>query len=241
MACAALSELRGQYMPADSEQRSRKCTKCGAEKPETSDYFYRRRTRKSGWGSHCKACVNAFNKAKYHFDVEATRARSRDRARLNRKEHAAQTAEWRRANPEKAKALAANFYATHGDYRRRYSRDYYRKRSSEPAFIVLKRLRYRLWEATSKRKRVGSTLDLLGCSIKELVAHLESKFLPGMSWENRGAWHIDHIKPCACFDLSDANQQRECFHYTNLQPLWASDNRAKGAKYREEEPCRHQA
>ena len=51
-----------------------------------------------------------------------------------------------------------------------------------------------------------------------------------MTWDNHGEWHIDHIKPCASFDLTDADQQRECFNYTNLQPLWAKDNLSKGAK-----------
>lgn len=77
-----------------------------------------------------------------------------------------------------------------------------------------------------------STFELLGCTLEELYAHIEAQFLPGMSWGNYGhdTWHIDHIKPCASFDLTDPEQQRVCFHYTNLQPLWAIDNIRKGAK-----------
>jgi len=62
------------------------------------------------------------------------------------------------------------------------------------------------------------------------MAHLESLFLPGMSWENRHLWHIDHVLPCAAFDLTNPKEQRRCFHYTNLQPLWALDNIKKRAK-----------
>jgi hypothetical protein len=51
-----------------------------------------------------------------------------------------------------------------------------------------------------------------------------------MSFKNYGKWHIDHIRPCASFDLSKASEQKECFHYTNLQPLWAEDNLSKGIK-----------
>lgn len=72
---------------------------------------------------------------------------------------------------------------------------------------------------------------LLGCSFEDARKYLESKFQPGMSWENHGKWHIDHIRPCASFDLTDPDQQKECFHYTNLQPLWAKDNFIKNSKY----------
>ena len=74
-------------------------------------------------------------------------------------------------------------------------------------------------------------MDLLGCSIEEFINHMESKFTNGMTWDNYGVlgWHMDHIIPCASFDLTDEKQQRECFHYTNLQPLWHYENRAKQA------------
>ena len=71
-------------------------------------------------------------------------------------------------------------------------------------------------------------INLLGCTIQEARNHIEKQFIDGMSWENYGKWHIDHIKPCASFDLTKENDQRKCFHYTNLQPLWAKDNLVKG-------------
>lgn len=82
------------------------------------------------------------------------------------------------------------------------------------------------------------TADLVGCTTTHLRSHLESLFQPGMTWENYGAyrrggplkWNIDHIRPCVSFDLSDLEQQKICFHWTNLQPLWAPDNMAKGSR-----------
>jgi len=75
-----------------------------------------------------------------------------------------------------------------------------------------------------------STMKLLGCSDNFLKQYLQSKFTSGMSFKNYGKWHIDHIKPCASFDLRKKSEQIKCFNYTNLQPLWAKDNLKKGNK-----------
>ena len=93
-------------------------------------------------------------------------------------------------------------------------------------------LRVRLRDSLKNNYKCGSAIKNLGCSIQELKAHLESKFLPGMSWDNWkfNGWHIDHIKPLSSFNLSDKEQLAEACHYTNLQPLWAKDNLIKGDK-----------
>jgi hypothetical protein len=72
-------------------------------------------------------------------------------------------------------------------------------------------------------------MELIGCSIDKLWNHLESKFESWMTKENYGLWHVDHIIACAKFDLTRPEQQRTCFHYTNLQPLEAIENMRKGA------------
>jgi len=77
------------------------------------------------------------------------------------------------------------------------------------------------------------TLELIGCSIKELKLHLENKFIEGMNWENYGKWEIDHIKPCCKFDLTNIEEQKKCFNYNNLQPLWRKENLKKGAKWKQ--------
>ena len=84
-------------------------------------------------------------------------------------------------------------------------------------------------------KKAERTEKLMGCSFEKLKQHLESKFTKGMTWEKflkcgKNGIHIDHIKPCASFDLTKESEQKKCFHYTNLQPLWAIDNFKKGAK-----------
>lgn len=81
-----------------------------------------------------------------------------------------------------------------------------------------------------KGKKCATTVALLGISLEGAKTHIENQFKNGMSWSNAGEWHIDHIIPCASFDLSDPEQQKKCFHYTNLQPLWGKDNQKKGKK-----------
>ena len=101
-------------------------------------------------------------------------------------------------------------------------------------FRILCNLRCRIGSALKGKTKVTRTTILLGCTPDNLIIHLESKFTEGMSWENYGGemgWQIDHIKPCASFDLSDIEQQKKCFHYSNMQPLWAIDNLKKGSNF----------
>jgi hypothetical protein len=93
-------------------------------------------------------------------------------------------------------------------------------------------LRGRLRKCLTNGRKSARTEQLLGCSFTELVIHLQRQFVPPMSWAAflRGEIHIDHIVPCSRFDLSQAEQQRACFHFSNLQPLWAVDNLRKHAR-----------
>jgi hypothetical protein len=97
---------------------------------------------------------------------------------------------------------------------------------------VSEALRYYTKTKSTKTIKSNTTTELIGCSKQHLKNHMESLFKEGMSWDNmgRGGWHIDHIIPCAffsAFDLSKPSIQKLCFHYTNLQPMWESDNYRK--------------
>jgi hypothetical protein len=85
----------------------------------------------------------------------------------------------------------------------------------------------------------GTTADLLGSSVAELKAHLEANFDDQMSWENygrgAGSWHVDHIRPCASFNLSDEEQQKTAFNWRNLLPMWSEKNIAKADRYDHED------
>lgn len=105
----------------------------------------------------------------------------------------------------------------------------------DPNYRLVTCLRGRCRDAMSGRRKSAPTMKLVGCSVEFLRTYLETLFKAGMTWENHGLgkdkWHIDHIRPCASFDLTDPEQQRECFHYTNMQPLWSQENISKGSRY----------
>lgn len=107
-----------------------------------------------------------------------------------------------------------------------------RRRSTDLEFLLISRMRSRIAKVLAKRGAMKSarTEELLGCSLKSFFEHIEAQFLPGMTWQNRHLWHIDHRLPCKNFDLTDPRQQLVCFHFTNLRPLWAIDNMKKGAR-----------
>lgn len=123
-------------------------------------------------------------------------------------------------------------YKRNAEWRKRNWAKVYAKRL-EPTNKIASMFRSRLCTAIKKQlgfKKVKS-IELLGCSIPELMNHLQSKFYANMSWKNYGSyWHIDHVRPCASFNLQNEKEQQICFHYSNLQPLTAKDNIIKGAK-----------
>ena len=104
--------------------------------------------------------------------------------------------------------------------------------SNDVVFKIRTNLARRINHSVKKGFKSNKTLELLGCSPEDLKKHLEVQFTEGMTWDNYGirGWHIDHIVPCASFNLSNPEEQKKCFHYTNLQPLWWYDNLSKSNK-----------
>lgn len=102
----------------------------------------------------------------------------------------------------------------------------------DPAFKLINRCRIRLYHAVKGYRDEQSLTELLGCSAERFRLYIESLWGPGMTWKNYGlkGWHLDHKIPCCKFDFSDPEQVKKCFHFTNLQPLWAKDNLAKSRK-----------
>ena len=145
-------------------------------------------------------------------------------------------AEWRKRNPERFAAIQKRSREKPENRAQRVIDSVERARllmETNPEFKAKTRLRTLVLNRLHRHLagKSASMRELTGCSGAELVAHIEAQFQPGMSWQNHGDWHLDHIRPCASFDLTDPAQQRECFHYSNLQPLWAADNISKGDRW----------
>lgn len=121
---------------------------------------------------------------------------------------------------------------------------YHKRIKVDVEYKIVRTLRGRLSHAVTSYKergvvfKKGKTLEMLGCSMKFFLNHLENKFKRGMTWDNHGLqsyktakkWNIDHIEAIHKFDLTKPEQQNRCFHYSNLQPLWHTENRKKWYK-----------
>lgn len=192
--------------------------------------------------------IRGYSRANYHrhkeyYRVKSAeyRAKNRERIREQKREHYYSSGEagaalrreklkaWRQANREAYNAKNREYYRTSES----------RKIGTNLRNRINEAVRYERSTTDGVRSRKPSSLkrgsnfiDLLGCTIEELKAQFESQFTEGMTWERfmSGEIHIDHIKPCASFDLTKVSEQRKCFHHTNLQPLWAKDNLRKNDK-----------
>lgn len=196
------------------------CPHC-LEVKSTTEFYVCKSGRPS---SYCKECLVEYRKVWYT---------------KNREHQNQTTSAWAKNNPEKQRHRVRQYRAKHTKRMRELDREAQRRRwQNDPQHRLASALRNRFRAMLRSRKinKGNSALVLLGCSMEVFKVHIEARFQAGMSWENWGKgadkWNIDHIRPCASFpDLSDPAQQSQCFHYTNLQPLWQPENGSKGAKY----------
>lgn len=135
-------------------------------------------------------------------------------------------------NKDKVIQYARDYRKKNIDKVREYHRNYVKnKRATNPHYAIQHRLRNRLIVALRKHKgkKQASLVELVGCNLEQLKLHIENQFTNTMNWQEffNGNIVIDHIKPCCSFDLTKLEEQKACFHYTNLQPLWEKDNRSK--------------
>ena len=191
--------------------KKKTCTKCKVLKP--IDAFYtRKRPTASGFKeyrqSHCKDCKRKANAV---------------RAKDNREKVNAQN----RASRKRKKQGVKRKRQTHEEVMAKQVKYRRERRQRDPAFRMMDNLRRRLNLALQGKSKSARTQALLGCTPEECLAHIEAQFTEGMTHENT---EVDHIVPCASFNLENELEQRQCFHFSNLQPLFPPENRHKSAK-----------
>lgn len=176
-----------------------------------------------------KEKIRQRKKAYREANSEHVKRKKKEWQEANREKSRLRLRAYYKANREKARAAWKRWREENRD---RYNAYFLDKKAVDASFLIATRMRNRIRMALKSRSVSGTSrsVDLIGCTYEQLRTHIESLFLPGMSWERFGEIHIDHIVPCASFDLSDPEQQKICFHYTNLQPLWAKDNLVKGKR-----------
>jgi hypothetical protein len=210
----------------------KKCKVC----LETKSFlnFPKNKRQKDGYHYVCKNCRKEYNKS--------NQKNIKEYRETNKEKHKLQIQEWKKNNPKRVKELwkKNNSKKTkekikldnqkQKEYKKNWNRNQYKTNTN---YKLSQLLRIRLIDALkNKTNKIESSLELLGCSIEEFKLYLEKQFLLEMSWENHGTiWEIDHIKPCASFDLTCETQQKECFHYTNIQPLFKTSDIAKSFGY----------
>ena len=164
---------------------------------------------------------------------EKVAAYKREYQQNNKEKIAAYNREYRQKNKEE---IAAYFREYRQENKEKVAAYFRQRRRLDPEFNLLCRLRKRMYKAVKAAgldKKCASSIELLGISPQGLKEWLEAQFTDGMTWENRSDWHVDHIIPCDAFDLTVDQNQRICFWYKNLQPLWDKDNLQKSNTYTE--------
>jgi len=236
--------------------KTKVCSQCHKEKP-VSEYYPRRERGEGVVYPACKECHKRINneakerKAKWHQEnkerlsaqfnewkknnrdvyLEQKRNQNQKAWETKKDEMNAYQKAWREAHKESRKKTTRGYYDRNKSKICEYACGYMKaRRKSDPEYMLRINLRAGVRYALRKGEiKSGRTLSLIGCSVAYLKKHIESKFKDGMSWDNYGVngWHIDHIYPCAAFDLTKESEQKLCFNYTNLQPMWADENRSK--------------
>uniref|UniRef100_A0A6C0C381 HNH endonuclease n=1 Tax=viral metagenome TaxID=1070528 RepID=A0A6C0C381_9ZZZZ len=198
------------------------CKRCDETKPHEA--FYKNKRRKDGLQVYCKPCMKKENKVNYKKHKESWDKRTKEYNKTDK-------------NKKYRREWATNKYNTNPEHRQkcidRVVANERKKLDTDPTYKLIHNMRGRLRKAVKGYgDKYDTTMNLVGCNSTKLREYLEAKFTEGMTWENYGqGWHVDHIKPCCSFDLTSEEEQKKCFHYSNLQPLWAEDNLKKGGSY----------
>ena len=201
------------------------CSKCNIEKEICN--FHKWKNGPDGYKRDCKECRKLETKSYYNKNNEKIKLR---------------VSRYRKLNPDKVKEVKQKIYdrdkkrilmvnKLYRENNRKTRNAYIRNRKLTDPVFKLKYLinsRMRIFMKSHNITKKNKTFEIVGCTPKELKEHIENQFQSGMSWNNQGDWHIDHIIPLSSGKTED--EIVKLCHYSNLQPLWAIDNMKKGSK-----------
>ena len=211
------------------------CTKCNIEKDES--LFHKQASHIDGLRSWCKKCVNEHNAIYKKENKEKNKECNKKYYLKNIDERKMYSEQYRQEHKSQI-AVRQKIYndvnkVKLNEYQKQYSKE---RRITDVNFKLKTTFRNRIRTAIKAQygNKAHKSIELLGCTIDVAKKHIETQWTEGMSWENhgrgKGKWQIDHIIPCDAFDLTNPTQQKECFNYSNLQPLWQIDNIKKSNK-----------
>ena len=178
---------------------------------------------------------SAFGKCKSCYDMNRNSAPERRaaKAKYDSKyviDHKDERAAYKLSHKAEITKYRAEYYRMNKTKETKRHVEYKRKRyHNDIDFKLTELLRSRLRLALKRDSKSGSAVGDLGCSIRQFKLYIENQFESGMSWDNYGEWHLDHVQPLSSFDLTDRSQFITACNWLNYQPLWASDNIRKGA------------
>ena len=221
------------------------CIKCNESK--SYEFFTKQKSYKDGYKKTCKTCLNK-NFKEYYLNNKEKLIEKKKKYNLENKENLKeyyklyylnnnkQIKEYQKENKENIAKRKKEYYLNNKEKTLETIRKYNLKRRKTDSLYKLRgNLRTLIQKSIKKQgySKKSKTFNILGCSFEEFKIHLENKFTKGMTWENQGKWHMDHIYP-----VSLAKDEEELImlnHYTNFQPLWAIDNLKKGNKIIEQQ------
>ena len=209
------------------------CIKCNQSK--TLEYFYKTKRNKTGYESKCKECKNKYTidnnkklgKEYFRKVVKKHNDKNKDKIKIKNKKYWELNKDYWLENDVR-KEYMKEYMKTNRKKLNKYINERYKNNIQFKLGIILRQR----FKSAIKGYKIHQIEDLISCSIEEYKKYIEKQFLPEMTWDNHGKiWEIDHIKPCFIYDLTDPKQQKQCFHYTNLQPLFKTTEIAESFGY----------
>lgn len=214
------------------------CIKCKNVFEVNSINFSQRKQSKDGFESMCKNCKKEYDKQYTLANKEIRYAKCRGWNKLNKEKLVETTQNWIQNNQERHKEIKKNSFKKfmsnpeNKNKRREYDRKYVKQKRQNNIEYKIKDSIGSMISYHLKEKKSESTIEYLGCSIKEYIVYLENMFLQNMSWENYGViWEIDHKIPLSSFNLTQEENIYKAFKYQNTQPLFKTTEIAESFGY----------